>query len=170
MSASRSDNLTVRESFLKADFIGKSALCLGTGFGVGLAPKASGTFGTLAALPLVFFAHALGAFSGAIFLLFFFLIAIWASEQCRRHLKREDPREVVIDEAAGFLLSLYGLPLSWQALLTGFLLFRFFDILKPYPIGRLERIRGGAGIVLDDLLAGLWANLGTRALLLLLSL
>ena len=76
-----------------------------------------------------------------------------------------DPSEVVIDEVAGFLLTMFLLPLSWLTLGLGFILFRVFDILKPYPIKQAEKLRGGLGIVMDDLVAGIYAHLCVRLIL-----
>jgi len=81
---------------------------------------------------------------------------------------QDDPKEVVIDEVAGFLLTIYLLPLSWLSIALGFIMFRFFDILKPFPIRRLERIGGGTGIVIDDLVAGVYASLSINILFLFL--
>jgi phosphatidylglycerophosphatase A len=72
---------------------------------------------------------------------------------------------VVIDEVAGLLVTMFLVPLSWLALGLGFTLFRFFDILKPYPVRQAERLRGGLGIVMDDLLAGLYAHICLRIIL-----
>jgi phosphatidylglycerophosphatase A len=94
-------------------------------------------------------------------------VAVWSSGLSQKLLGRDDPREVVIDEVAGFLLAILLVPASWLLWSSGFILFRFFDILKPFPIGMLEKkIKGGAGIVLDDLMAGVYANLSARVLLL----
>jgi len=82
-------------------------------------------------------------------------------------LDQSDPREIVIDEVAGFLLTMLFLPCSWLTISLGFIFFRFFDILKPYPIKQLEKLRGGFGVVLDDLAAGLYANIIVRIILLI---
>lgn len=167
MSESQSDTLTLRESFRKADLLGKSALCLSFWFGAGLMPGAPGTFGTLAALPLAVLTNHLGVFYEVLALVILIPTAVWSSGLSQKLLGREDPREVVIDEVAGFLLAILLLPASWLLWSLGFILFRFFDILKPFPIGMLEKkIKGGAGIVLDDLMAGVYANLSVRVLLL----
>lgn len=151
--------------FRQTGHYGKTALILGTWFGSGLAPFASGTFGTLAAVPLVALSAVFSPLFSALFLLIMTLVAIWASQVVQNLLKKVDPSEVVIDEVAGFLLTLLWIPLSWKTLLTGFLLFRFFDIWKPWPAGPAEKLHGGLGIVLDDLVAGLYANLGLRLFL-----
>jgi len=167
MSELQSDTLNLRESFGKASFFGKTALLLSCWFGAGLMPKAPGTFGTLVALPLVMVMNYIGGFYGTLFLMIFIPIAIWSSGLTQRLMGQDDPSEVVIDEVAGFLCTLFLLPSSWLILFLGFVLFRFFDILKPVPIGMLEKkIPGGAGIVIDDLVAGVYANLCLRIFLL----
>lgn len=133
-------------------------------------PIASGTFGTLGAVPLVLISSALRPNFAVLFLLAFTLLAIWISGLSREILGRDDPSEIVIDEVAGFLLTLLFIPITWFSLFIGFVLFRIFDILKPFPIRRLERIKGGAGIVLDDILAGIYANLSLRIVLSLIQL
>ena len=85
-----------------------------------------------------------------------FLVGIWAAEQWARTLGRSDPGQIVIDEVAGQWLVLAGAPLTWRSYLAGLLLFRFFDILKPWPIRWADRsLHGGVGIMADDILAGL---------------
>ena len=162
MSNTQSDNLKVKESFQKADPIGKVALAFSSWFGAGLLPKAPGTLGTLGALPVAVFMKEIEVPYSALLLVFFIALAVWAADLSRILLGREDPPEVVIDEVAGFLLTVFLLPSSWLILFFAFLLFRVFDIAKPFPIRRLERIKGGMGIVLDDLLAGLYAALSIR--------
>ncbi len=85
------------------------------------------------------------------------IIGIPAATQVSRASGLKDPQFVVIDEVAGQLLALIGVPVSWKSLLVGFILFRVFDIVKPPPIRRLEKLPEGAGIVLDDVAAGLYA-------------
>ena len=169
MSLFQSASLTFRTSFKAADLRGKGALFLAVWFGAGLLPKAPGTFGTLFAVPLVFLMNVVEPVYGGLFLLIFMAVAIRISDQAQKRLGDKDPPEVVIDEAAGFLLTMFLLPHSWFCLLLGFIFFRFFDISKPYPIKRLEKIKGGLGIVLDDLLAGVYANLAVRIVLFSLS-
>lgn len=93
------------------------------------------------------------------------LAGIQASAVVARESGRHDPGEVTIDEAAGQMLALIALPLSWQYFLAGFILFRGFDIVKPPPLRRLEKLPGGAGIMFDDLGAGLYALAGAHLLL-----
>ncbi len=169
MHAFRSDNYAVREVFKRSGIAGKAALTLGLWFGAGLFPKAPGTFGTICAIPLIGLLHALGGPWEALGLAATVAAAVWASDMSRRLIGKPDPRVVVVDEVAGFALTMYLLPLSWVALVLGFVLFRAFDILKPYPIRLLEGVRGGAGIVLDDLGAGVYALLSTKILLIFAS-
>jgi len=158
----RSPTLNFVQLFRKASVPDKLALVLSSCFGVGLIPVAQGTFGTLAAIPLATALDPLTPMAGAYALFFFILLAVWVSARSAGALEKEDPGEVVIDEVAGFLLTLFLLPTTAFNLCLGFILFRLFDILKPYPIRRLEKIGGGAGIVLDDLLAGIYANVCMR--------
>ena len=164
MSGPQSDKLTLKESLGRADFINKTALILSSWFGTGLIPRMPGTAGTLAAIPMVIVMNRLGQLFGAIFLIIFIFAAVWSSGVTERLLGRDDPSEVVIDEVAGFMLTIYLLPLSWLSIALGFIMFRFFDILKPFPIKRLERIGGGTGMVLDDLVAGVYAGLSINIL------
>ena len=159
MPHGESDSLTLKEAFRKAGCSGKIALTLSTWFGSGLFPLAPGTFGTVAAIPLaVFFAY-LGVVYTVLLLVCIVPVALWASERSRNLLGRDDPPEVVI-----FLL-----PLSWVSLISGFLLFRIFDVWKPFPIGTIDRkLRSGVGIVLDDVLAGIYANICVRVVFLLI--
>lgn len=92
------------------------------------------------------------------------LLGMAAATIVARESGREDPQFVVVDEIAGQLTALIAVGLTWESFLASFILFRFFDILKPPPVRRLERVVGGAGIVLDDLMAGLYARLALAAL------
>jgi phosphatidylglycerophosphatase A len=93
------------------------------------------------------------------------LIGIPAATRVARALGKGDPSQVVIDEVAGQMIALIGVPLNWRCLLAGLILFRVFDITKPFPVRRLERLPAGTGIMLDDVGAGLYA-LGVMQLLL----
>lgn len=137
-------------------------MILSTWFGSGYAPVAPGTFGSLAAVPLVILVGMLGGEYGLFVLLMVTGVGIWASHRSRELLGREDPSQVVIDEVAGYLLTLFLLPINWMTLTAGFFLFRIFDILKPWPVNRAEELKGGFGIVADDLVAGLYAHLILR--------
>lgn len=159
--------MLILDIFRKSGFCGKTALVLSTWFGSGCLPIAPGTFGTLAAVPLILVLNNFGIWYSAVTLLIVVGIAVWSAGLAQDLLEKKDPSEIVIDEVAGFLLATTFLPFSWLSLGLVFFLFRFFDILKPYPIKHLERLRGGIGIVMDDLLAGLYACAGTWVILLL---
>jgi phosphatidylglycerophosphatase A len=158
----RAPTLNFAQLFRTADLPAKLGLILSSCFGLGLIPVAQGSFGALAGIPLAIGLAHLAPVVGAYFLFFFILLAIWAAGKSAGALGTEDPAEVVIDETAGQLLTLFLLPATGFNLCLGFILFRLFDILKPYPIQRLEKIGGGSGIVLDDLLAGIYANVCIR--------
>lgn len=133
-----------------------AARALATWFGCGYAPVAPGTVGAAAAVLISWAlgwgvaAHlAAGVLAGA--------IGVWASTTESRRSGRKDPGHIVIDEVAGQWITLAGaLSTSWPALLYGFLLFRLFDIWKPAPVRQLERLPEGAGIMADDLMAGVY--------------
>jgi phosphatidylglycerophosphatase A len=95
------------------------------------------------------------------------LIGLWAGSRVERVLGRKDPGVIVIDEVAGMLLSVIGLPRSIPVLVTAFLLFRVFDVWKPFPARESQALSGGMGVMVDDLIAGLYALvlvMGARAL------
>ncbi|MAF47716.1 MAG: phosphatidylglycerophosphatase A [Rhodospirillales bacterium] len=131
-------------------------------FGAGLLPKAPGTWGSLAALPLAWLIHGWGGapwLAGATAVLF--IIGVWASSVHGRRLGRDDPGEIVVDEVAGQWLTLLVVPADLLLYALGFVLFRFFDIVKPWPVSWADRrIKGGVGIMFDDILAGVYAALG----------
>ena len=135
------------------------AVFLATGFGAGLLPKAPGTWGSLFALPvawLIFEASGRVGLAGAAALAF--AVGIWAASVCVRKYASEDPKQVVIDEIAGQWLVLLVVTPGWLAYMLGFALFRAFDILKPWPVSWADReIKGGLGVMLDDVLAAGYA-------------
>jgi phosphatidylglycerophosphatase A len=133
---------------------------IATWFGSGLSPVASGTAGSLAALP---FAYVIQVTLGnaALFAasIIIFLIGWWAAAQFVRKMpgKSDDPGEIVVDEVAGQWLLLSVLFPTWQSYLVGFFLFRFFDIMKPWPVSVADRkLKGGFGVMFDDMLAALY--------------
>lgn len=133
---------------------------IATFFNVGKVPKAPGTFGTLAAIPLALILSKFGPFIYMIFVALLLPIGILAAETYEQAHKGHDHQEIVIDEVLGFLIAMTWLPMTWQAYLAGFLLFRVLDILKPFPIGYLDKkIPGGVGVVVDDVVAGVIANI-----------
>ena len=132
-------------------------LVLATGFGVGYSPIAPGTLGTLVAIPIYYFLSSIPSPLYELTLLTFFFFSVWISENAEVFFgKRDDPR-IVIDEMMGFLITMLGIPRTILSIVMGFILFRFFDILKPFPIRRLGKsLEGGFGVVLDDVVAGVY--------------
>lgn len=131
---------------------------LAYGFGSGLFPWAPGTAGTLAAIPLYLLLQPLPLawYLGVLSVLL--LVGIWACGKTARELGERDPAPIVWDEFLGYLLTMSAAPVGWEWVLLGFVLFRFFDILKPWPICMLDKsVPGGIGVILDDLLAGVMA-------------
>lgn len=142
------------------------ARAIATFFFVGYAPVAPGTVATL---PAVGLALVLSHFGTTAFLsttVLLSVVGIWAAGVYERESGRSDPRAIVIDEVAGYLVAVALLPMTWPIAVASFFAFRAFDIFKPPPIRRIERIGGGAGVVIDDLVAGLYTNLLLRGLLL----
>jgi len=126
---------------------------------MGKFPWLPGTLGTAGAIPLVLLFAMAGPSIYVVASLLFCVFAIWSAEGYEKIADTHDSREIVIDEVAGFLVTMAFVPLTWQTMLVGFVLFRLLDIFKPQPIGLVdERVDGGLGVVLDDLLAGLFAN------------
>ncbi len=137
----------------------KLAKIYATYFGIGLLPKAPGTWGSLFALPLAWGLYKLGTVPYLVAYDLITVLGIAASHIYSKRVGNEDPDEVVIDEVAGILtVFLFVEPNPWS-LFLGFLLFRLFDILKPFPIDRLEKIPYGIGIMLDDIAAGVLTGL-----------
>jgi len=142
--------LTLKEAFI---------LLLSSWFGVGRLPLAPGTWGTLGAVPLVLIISYFGPIPAVISLAVIIPLAVWTSDISQKVLGKDDPPEVVIDEVAGYFVAVFLLPFSWWSFILGFLLFRIFDILKPFPIRMIhKKVKGGIGICLDDIVAGVYAN------------
>ena len=139
---------------------------LATGCFTGFLPTMPGTWGTFAGIPLVIISHRLTSIMQAIVTVVSVAIAVYIAGKAEILFEDRDARPIVIDEMVGFLVTLLWLPLNFLTLCLGFLLFRLFDIVKPPPISILEKqLHGGWGIVLDDVLAGVFANVTLRLLL-----
>jgi len=131
---------------------------LAFGFGSGLAPVAPGTFGTLAAVPLYLLLNQLPMSYYLVALVLAFGLGIWLCERTTQALGVHDHGGIVWDEFVGFWITMVAAPPGWQWIIVGFLLFRVFDVLKPFPIGWLDRrVHGGLGVMLDDAVAGTFA-------------
>jgi len=136
-------------------------LALATAFGAGYAPIAPGTWGSAVGL-LIWLVLPVSAWTQAAVIVFIVVAGSWSGGVAERHFGKTDPGQVVIDEVAGMLITLFLNPVGWAGAAGGFLLFRVADIFKPFPVRRFERLPGGAGIMADDVMAGIYANLGLR--------
>jgi phosphatidylglycerophosphatase A len=146
------------------------AILLATVGYVGHFPVAPGTAGSAAALVLYALVRLAGSPAldvAAIGVLF--VAGCWAGSEAERHYGRTDPGYVVLDEVVGMLLTLLFVPVTWVGALVGFLLFRLFDIVKPFPARQCERLHGGLGIMTDDVVAGIYGNLALRLIVWLLA-
>ena len=142
----------------------KFYLTIASGFGLGFLKKAPGTFGSLLGIPFYFVLQANpDIYLYAIIAIFF--IGVFTSSKVCLETDQKDPCFIVIDEVVGFMIASWFLPFSIPNLLAVFILFRLFDILKPWPIKKLEAFRGGWGIMLDDVAAGIFAWLVVRGIL-----
>ena len=163
-------------SFLNTDY-GKNRLTpkqiltdpilfLAFGFGSGLAKKAPGTCGTVAAIPLYLLIAQTGNLIYSLLTLVVTIAGIWICDSAADKLGEHDFGGIVWDEIAGYLITLWFIPFTWLNVGLGFVLFRFFDILKPWPIKIADRrVKGGFGIMLDDVLAAVFANIVLRLVL-----
>jgi phosphatidylglycerophosphatase A len=137
--------------------LGSPSGWLAFGFGSGLSPVAPGTMGTLVAIPFTFALKGLGPTGFWFVLLALFLLGVLLCEHVSRKLGVHDHGGIVWDEMVGYWLSVAFVPLQWQWLLAAFLLFRFFDIIKPWPIRQIDKkIKGGFGIMADDAVAAIF--------------
>ena len=156
-------NLTARQVFTNPIHI------LAYGFGTGLSPKAPGTLGSVAALPIYVLLFKLGLLGYLVCVVIAFVAGVFICGYTARRIGVEDPKSVVWDEVVGYLITMIAVPFSPLWMAAGFLLFRLFDIWKPGPIRWLDRnVKGGLGIMLDDVAAALVAcfllNLGVYLL------
>jgi phosphatidylglycerophosphatase A len=135
----------------------------------GYFPFAPGTVGSAAGLVvylLVWWSHSavveVGLIAGV------YAVGIWAGTTAERYFGGIDPGPVVIDEVLGMLITLAFMPVGLSTALAGFVLFRVFDVIKPFPAGRFERLHGGLGVMSDDAMAAVYANLSLRAVVYML--
>ncbi len=138
----------------------------GSALFLGYVPLMPGTVGALAVVVLLwFFKDSVGLYFTPAKVLTFWMIylaclaiAVFLSNNAKETFGANDPKQIVIDECVGQLITFFLVPLTWRALLLGFVLFRFFDIVKPYPVHKFEEIEDGVGIVMDDVVSGVLAN------------
>ena len=139
---------------------------LATGFYLGYVPVLPGTAGTL--LGVVIYFLLMGKYEDQVwsfvlpFLAVLTVLTGWLCHRAELLFMREDDSRLVLDETIGFLWAMFALPADWRFVLLGFILFRIFDISKIFPIGQLQKLKGGLGVVADDLAAALYANLFIR--------
>jgi phosphatidylglycerophosphatase A len=132
----------------------------------GYFPVAPGTVGSIAGLVFylaVWWSQSIAVEVGLIVMLF--LLGIWAGTTAERYFGGIDPGPIVIDEVVGMLITLAFIPVGLSGALVGFFLFRVFDVIKPFPADRLERLHGGLGVMADDAMAAVYANISLRAVL-----
>ncbi len=135
----------------------KVVIFLATGCYTGYAPIVPGTFGTLVGIPIAFFLSLFGVKIATGILLGMILASCWIANEAEKIYGMKDPNDIVIDEVVGYLATVWALPFTWFTVVGGFVLFRILDILKPYPIRKVEDwIPGGTGVVMDDILAGVY--------------
>jgi phosphatidylglycerophosphatase A len=131
-----------------------------TFFKMGKVPYFKGTFGTLGAIPFIFVFGLFGLYTYVGLVFGFCLFALYICDAYEMQAQNHDSPEVVIDEVAGYMVTMIWLPHTWQSFLYAFLLFRVLDIVKPWPISVLnDRVKGGWGVLVDDIVAGVIANL-----------
>ena len=139
----------------------RGALLLATAGGVGYVPFASGTFGSMVGVA-VWVVLPSSPVTQVIVIVVLFVAGSWSGSVAEHHFGRTDPSQVVIDEVVGVLMTLFLNPVGWAGALAGFLIFRLSDIVKPYPSNRFERFAGGVGVMADDAMAAVYANLALR--------
>ena len=137
---------------------------LATGAYSGFFPFMPGTVGTVVGVILFIILSSLSLPVYVLTTLAIIALSVWVSERAEKIFKKEDASEIVIDEIAGFLVTMAFLPNDWRYIAAGFVLFRVFDIFKPYPANRInDNVHGGVGVVFDDIVAGIYANLVLQA-------
>lgn len=141
------------------------AIAIATALGAGFAPAAPGTFGSAVGLVL-WWALPASPVVQAVAILLIFILGSWSGSVAEHYFNKSDPGQVVIDEVLGQMMTMWMNPVAgWVGVLLGFGLFRLMDITKPWPARQLEALHGGVGIMADDAMAGVYANLALRAVL-----
>jgi phosphatidylglycerophosphatase A len=139
---------------------------LATGCYVGYIPFAPGTFGSLMAIPPIWLLSKLAFPLSVLTILIVIPLFLWVGGEAEKVFNQKDSSCIVIDEIGGMLVTFLMVPWSTQNILIGFVLFRVFDIAKPFPIRLIDkRLKGGLGVVMDDIIAGIYANVVLRLFL-----
>ena len=148
----------------------KLILLIASNGGLGYAPIASGTFGSLAGIPCFYYLSRLDFPLQLLSLMAILFLSFWAAEHAGKIYGEADDGRIVIDELIGYLVTVAFLPFSWSTAVIGFLWFRFFDILKPPPANWFDReMKNGVGVTMDDLVAGVYALIALRLCLAIFS-
>ncbi len=143
----------------------RAAVLFATAGYIGLIPVAPGTWGAAVGVCLLLLVRLAAAPAlEALLLAVVLACGVWSATLTERRYGRRDPGAIVIDEVAGVLIALFWIPVSWTGLLVGFVAFRVFDIVKPFPVSAAERLPVGWGVMADDVVAGLYAYLTVRVL------
>jgi len=160
----------IKKPFSLLSIIRKTGASL---FFLGYFPFASGTIGSAAAAAGIWYTHSkwssfytaqnMVLYWGAMFLLVG--ISIFLSSRSKEIFGKDDPSQIIIDEVAGQFITFFMVPISIKTLIAGFILFRFFDIVKPFPINDMQELDGGVGVTMDDVLAGVFANVSLLIIL-----
>ncbi len=141
-------------------------LLIATWFYVGYSPLAPGTIASVTAIPLLLI---ISLFASpvvyCIIVLILLVIGVFVSHKAEGMLLCQDPSQIVIDEVVGLLVSMAFIPLGWKSILGGLLIFRLMDITKPYPAGRVEALKRGVGVMADDFMAAVYANIILRIIM-----
>ena len=143
-------------------------LLLASGLGAGFSPFAPGTVGTMVAIPMELLFSSIFSPVYELTILTFFFFSSWIAEKAQNHWQKRDDQRIVIDEIMGYFLTMLWIPKTLLFISVGFLLFRLLDIVKPFPCRPLEKVRGGFGVVLDDVFAGIYANIALQILRILI--
>ena len=150
--------------------LGKLILLLASNAGLGYAPVASGTFGTLAGIPAFYYLSRFGFPLQLLTLVAVLFLSFWVAEEAGKICQEADDGRIVIDELLGYLITVAFLPFSWSTAIIGFFWFRLFDIIKPPPANWFDReMKNGIGVTLDDLVAGIYAAIALRLCLAIFS-
>jgi phosphatidylglycerophosphatase A len=128
----------------------------------GRAPVAPGTAGTAVGVLVYLGVRRLSPEAYVLLCFLIVLIGMWIADRAEGLLGKKDHPSIVIDEIAGYLVAMFMVPHGWSFVIIGFLLFRIFDIIKPYPLKRLQNLHGGIGVMVDDIGAGIYANVVLR--------
>lgn len=146
----------------------KNVMIAATGFYSGYSPIIPGTAGSLAAIPVCLVIMMTPVWISGILLTALIISSLWICGKASEILGKEDPGCIVLDEIAGMAVTMFGVSPDFMSIIAGFLLFRFFDILKPWPVRNFETLfGGGTGIVADDLAAGIYASISLNILILM---